>query len=220
MKKKSTQAVMKKIEAGNSRQIAKQYLELNDFASTDFYNLEARRLNSEAEELLMPMHPVIIGTGGEALQPDADNQITDLLLKDPTSLQIDASTDRLQLLEKLDSVAPALDAADSIGAKNSLEKMMAHQMAVAHVTAMNLLAEAADIRRLSTNCNAEILALKKQNTARMFMDLYVRMMEALTKIRSGGRQNITVTHKTVSVSGGNAIIADQVTSGGRMGGTK
>jgi hypothetical protein len=217
---KSTEAARKKIDAGNKRLIATQCRESNDRTGSGFYDLEAERLEAEADALLRPDHPVVIGTGGEAVQGEPENFITDLLLKDPTSVSLDSSTKRLELLERVDAVAPALDAADSIKARNSLERMLAHQMSVAHVTAMELLAEAKHIRGASTSENAQILSLKKQNMARMFLDVYVRQMEALVRIRSGGRQNITVTYKNVNVTGGQALIADKVTSGARQGGAE
>ena len=209
---KSTEAARKKIDAGNSRLIAKQYAELDDSSSESFYEIEATRLDAEAAKLLKPDHPIVVGTGGEVALADPDSCVRDLLIENPTTTSLDASSHRLDLLERLDCVAPALDAAESIQARNSFEKELAHQMAVAHTTAMSLLAEASETRRSSSSYNAEILALKKQHMARMFMDYHVRALEALMRVRSGGRQNITVTHKTVNVTSDQAIIAEQVIS--------
>jgi hypothetical protein len=218
VKQKSEQAAFKKLEARRARMTAKQFGMSSDVTGSKICNIEAQRLEEEANELLKHDGTVIIGSGGEVCQNDPGNLVTDLLLKDPSMAALDASEHRLELLERVDCIAPTLDAAESIGARNSLEKMMAHQMAVVHSTAMTLLEEAKAIRRTSNSINAEMLSLKKQNMARMFMDTYMRQMEAIARIRSGGRQNIVVTYQNVHVSGGQAVIADQVTTGGRDGG--
>jgi hypothetical protein len=50
----------------------------------------------------------------------------------PDYVAADASRDRLDLANQAASLGPALDAADSIQAQDSLEKMLVHQMAVLH----------------------------------------------------------------------------------------
>jgi hypothetical protein len=57
---------------------------------------------------------------------------------------LDASAHRIQLLDRLgnDCAALAIDAANSIRAENSLEKMLSHQLAVAHKSALECTAAA------------------------------------------------------------------------------
>ena len=58
----------------------------------------------------------------------------EVLPEPQTEAAIDASVDRTKLLlsESLNVLALALDAANSINVENSLEIMLAHQMAAAH----------------------------------------------------------------------------------------
>jgi hypothetical protein len=204
-------------EAHRAHLAAEQCRAQKDSTGYQLYSQEADRKDAEVAALLRPNHEVVIGTGREAIQAEPENLVTDLLLKDPTMVALDASEKRLELLEGVDSVALALDGSDSIKARNSFEKMLAHQMAAVHTVAMELLVEAKIMRKNSGSYNAEILALKKRNLARSFMDVYTRQMEVLARMRSGGRQNITVTHKNVNVSGGQAIVADHVIAGGSKG---
>lgn len=75
---------------------------------------------------------------GEAIPTKRSRLVETLKLPDMAAL--DASAHRLELLGRLgnDCAAMALDAAASIEAGNSLEKMLAHQLAVAHKTALQL----------------------------------------------------------------------------------
>jgi hypothetical protein len=81
-----------------------------------------------AGELLGATTPVQIGSGGEVIKPAAAGMIN--TLSQPSIAALDASNHRTDLLTMLgsDIAAMALDAADTIEAGNSLEKMLAHQM--------------------------------------------------------------------------------------------
>jgi hypothetical protein len=63
----------------------------------------------------------------------------------PDWLAHDASRERMDLADKASALTMGLDAAETIQARNSLEKMLAHQMAAAHVAAMELQAEAREL---------------------------------------------------------------------------
>ncbi len=80
--------------------------------------------------------------GGEAI-PAMPSRIANTLAA-PDVVALDASAHRLKLLDRmgLDCAAMALDAADSIEASNSLEKMLAHQLAVAHKAALQIVDKA------------------------------------------------------------------------------
>ena len=71
-----------------------------------------------------------VGVGRE-LAP-ADNDDLRDTVSNPDYVAADASRDRLQLLQRVGALELGLDAADTIEARNSLEKMAAHQMAVLH----------------------------------------------------------------------------------------
>jgi hypothetical protein len=79
--------------------------------------------------------PAEIGTGGELVPGEPDLRDT---VKNPDYVTVDASRDRLALASGAGVLELALDASDTIDPKNSLEKMLAHQMAVLHRQMMRL----------------------------------------------------------------------------------
>jgi hypothetical protein len=74
---------------------------------------------------------------GEVIPPRTEKLLYDTM-STPSLAAVEASLARSRLLldNVADVVAMALDAADSIGATNSLEKMLAHQLAAAHKVVM------------------------------------------------------------------------------------
>lgn len=131
-------------------------------------------------------------------------------LEDPDSPAVDASTERTSLLLDAGALEMGIDAANSIQAGNSLEKMLAHQMAVCHANSMRLMTEAMQTSPL--NQNVEHLMVKKMNLAARLMDVYQKGFDTLTKSRTAGKQTIIV--KQVQVNGGQNVIADKVTTRG------
>lgn len=128
-------------------------------------------------------------------------------LQNPSTVSVDASVERTKILHHACALEIGIDAADSIQAKNSLEKMLVHQMAVCHVKAMELITKVADLPR-----GREDLEIKMLNVAARMMDTYQKGMETLTRTRNAGKQTITV--KQVHVNGGQNVIADNVTTRG------
>ena len=55
-------------------------------------------------------------------------------------MAIEASRDRLELANKAGALEMGLDLADTIQADNSMEKMLVHQMAAVHNSAMRMTA--------------------------------------------------------------------------------
>ena len=166
--------------------------------------MSARKLLQESDNLLIHEHPVKIAFGGEALPDSRDRTLAGVreTLLDPDNIAIDASATRLELLADVDAVALGIDAAESIQAQNSLEKMLAHQMAAAHKHSLNLMAKiphAAD----------SLEALRLSNASVRLMLAYQDGMRLLQKIRSGGRQVVIVQHVQVA-EGGQAVIAGGV----------
>jgi hypothetical protein len=139
-------------------------------------------------------------TGGEMISPAASRIVNTLAAPDVVAL--DASVHRLKLLDRmgLDCAAMALDAADSIKADNSLEKMLAHQLAVAHKAALEIMDKAAFQQDLGDK--ARLL-----NLAARMMETYQRGLLTLDRIRSKGEQRIVVQYVNVK-DGGQAIIGN------------
>ena len=195
----------------------------------------AAYFNRQADELLALPGAPDIGPGGEVVRthsaPDqalssladtnaiARHYIRDTLAEGATRLAEDASIKRADLLlqPNLDAVALGIDAAESIGAANALEKMLAHQMAVAHEVAMQFADRAVSYQHRTAGDQVE--AARCANAAARMMGAFQSAMLTLQKIRSGGNQTVTVQHVNVQ-AGGQAVIGN-VKTGGRKrdGGT-
>jgi hypothetical protein len=141
---------------------------------------------------------------GEAIPPRRSELADTLTVPDMANL--DASAHRLELLERLglNCAAMALNAADSIQAGNSLEKMAAHQLAVAHKTALMLI-DKATFAQVTVDKTALL------NAACRMMDSYQRGMLRMQKIN--GEQAITMQVVTVT-DGGQAIVTN-INRGGK-----
>ena len=84
-----------------------------------------------------------IGVGRELAPAETDLRDT---VTNPDYVAADASRDRLQLLDRVGALELGLDAADTVEARNSLEKMAVHQMAVLHKNFMKMAASMDDMR--------------------------------------------------------------------------
>ena len=73
-------------------------------------------------------------------------------VQNPNYVTVDASRDRLDLAHRAGTLELGLDAAESIEARNSLEKMLAHQLAAMHASSLKL-AESAQ----SVHCGDVVL---------------------------------------------------------------
>jgi hypothetical protein len=129
-------------------------------------------------------------------------------------LAIDASRQRMVLADKASALELGLDAAATIQPRNSLEKMLVHQMAAAHVAAMELQAGARELlqRYKRTSCVHQALSVEAgrlMNASARMMGVYQDGLATLAKIRSGGTQTVVVQHVSVG-DGGQAVVAGQV----------
>ena len=146
-----------------------------------------------------------------------------LLHQCATRIAEEASVRRTDLLMQpsFDAVAMAIDAADSISAGNSLEKMLAHQMAVAHEASLRLmnraLAYEAGGRSLREGDSVE--ACRLTNAAARLMSSFQDGLLTLQRLRTGGNQTVTVQHVNVQ-PGAQAVIGNVQTGGLRAGGSK
>jgi hypothetical protein len=122
-------------------------------------------------------------------------------------INVIASELRLDLAACVRSCAAelAVDAAESVRAANSLEKMLCHQMAAAHCAAMKLTADSLDAR-------LPVEMARLSNAAARMMQVFQEGLLTLQKIRTGGKQTVVVQHVQVS-DGGQAVIAGSMASG-------
>lgn len=134
----------------------------------------------------------LIQPNGEAVPPLTETFLHDILTT-PDLPAVEATLDRNRLLlqDGLDVAAMAVDAALSIQASNSLEKMLAHQLAATHKQVMELMGA------VSCQPNADAQA-KRMNAAARYMAVYQQGMLALHKIRQKGQQRIMVQYVNVS----------------------
>ena len=163
-----------------------------------------------------------IGTGGE-LVPENDQRKRGANFIDtverPDAITAEASMDRLKLADGgIECIALAVDAAKTIQAANSIEKMMAHQLAAAHKLAMTFAGKAKSLieeeggswQRQDAACAAE--AARVANSAARMMDAFQKGTLALHKLRTGGKQVVTVQHVNVT-DGGQALVTGGISTG-------
>lgn len=148
-----------------------------------------------------------MGSGGEVINPKVGGLVN--TLTNPTIAALEASNNRTDLVTMLgnDIAATAFDAADTIQAQNSLEKMLAHQMAAIHHASMNMLHRA--------NLTEEpVLATKTLTTALKGFATYQGAIGALRQLRGNQQQHIVVQHVNVS-AGGQAVVGNVRAGGGQ-----
>jgi hypothetical protein len=205
--KRSSQAMLTLDKATKEQRKADKYRNYQP-GIADFHQSYADELREEVRALLTLDYPIEVGTGAEAVPSPKDHSLTGIreTMESPDMISLDASSTRLELLEKTDALPLGIDMAESIQAKNSLEKILAHQMAASHDTAMKLLA------RISINKDS-IDIVRLTNASARLMSSFHECVKVLHKIRSGGRQVVTVQHVHVS-DGGQAVISGKIKTGG------
>jgi len=146
-------------------------------------------------------------SGGEAINPKVGGLVD--TLTEPTVAALEASNHRTDLLTMLgnDIAALALDAAGTIEAANSLEKMLAHQMAAIHDASMRM------VHRANLTQDPG-LAAKTLNSAMKGFSAYQGAVGALRQLRGNQQQHIVVQHVNVG-AGGQAMVGTVNTRGGR-----
>ena len=120
-------------------------------------------------------------------------------LATPHTAAILASLERTDLLSQscdIDVLALGIDAAASAGCNNSLEKMLAHQMALAHKTSFQLADQAMSERD-------SVGAAQLIEASALMMTAYQQGLFTLARLRTGGKQTVTVQHVNVG-NGGHA----------------
>lgn len=173
----------------------------------------------EARDLLELQHLPDVGPGGEVVREQTMGLgprravVRNTLMAGADRVAEDASiarTDLLALPGFAGAVAAGIDAAESIGAENSVEKMLAHQLAAAHEAGLRFLD-----RALRDESSVESARLA--NTAARLMSTFQDGMLALQRIRAGGAQTVVVQHQHVNVADGGQAVVANVAPRGRKG---
>ena len=132
-------------------------------------------------------------------------------LEEPNMISVEASEQRMEAALRVGVLQSAMDATLAAQAENSLEKMLCHQMAAAHHTAMTLLAFALDPRL------PPVEQARLTNASARMMQVYQEGLLALQRIRAGGKQTVVVQYVNVS-DGGQAVVAGKLSRGSQAGG--
>jgi len=209
---RTKRALKEQRSALQERQIADGCVRNGDPYGGHLHRLMASENAANAETLMTVDVPPHV-EHGEVVPEGVDDHtwIIRDTLKTPDAAAIDASVTRtdLLLMASADLAGLGIDAAATVGAQNSLEKMLAHQMALAHAAAFRLMDKA-----LSHRDTVEQARLT--NAATRLMTTFQQGMLTLQKIRTGGSQTVTVQHVHVG-EGGQAVIGN-VQTGGRLAG--
>ena len=148
------------------------------------------------------------------MDPDAAAAIK-AIVTNPSLTAADVPGVRIELANDAGVAEIAIETAHSIGARNSVERMLAHQMALAHRSAFLLGRQLeAALPKASTDDNANLRATRLATAMSRVMGSYQQGTAALQRLRSGGQQTVVVQHVQVS-EGGQAIVAGEIKAGGR-----
>jgi hypothetical protein len=160
---------------------------------------EADDLASQSMALMTPPKPLKTGLGGEMI-PTIDQGLPglELALKEPDLLDVEVTIQRTQLADRAGVFEMAIEASETVRAKNSIQRMQAHQLALAHKYAMDLMADASKQRD-------PIIKMKLINCSARLMDAYSKGAIALQRLQQGVNQIVQVQHVQVN---GQAVLGN------------
>lgn len=212
---RTNKAVEKQREAAVARRSAEQALADGSVEHSQMHTIRAECAEREASRYLTLVEPLALAHGEvsrpvAADLPDKSFAIANTLDCSATAVALDASMHRTDLLQgrHMDVVALGVDAAQSIQAENSAEKMLAHQLAAAHRLSMEMMDRAMGWLNHSQNSQvASTEAARLMNASAKMMQTYQQGLSTLQRIRTGGQQTIQVQHVHVS-QGGQAVIGN------------
>jgi hypothetical protein len=225
------EAVRLKAQARRKRALAPVMREeWGDHTGAGFEMTEAAQMDALADAALDPLNHAtaapVIGNGGEMVVESSENLtkrqwIVDTVRERGDMLTAEASVARLDLTAAAGSLTMAVDAAESIEAANSLERMLAHQMATAHHLAMTMAAKAGDfaggIKSWDNQARQQVQSIEAARmvgAASRMMETYQRALLTLDRLRNGGKQTVVVQHVAVA-NGGQAVVAGTMNPGER-----
>jgi hypothetical protein len=194
--------------------------------------VDAAGMEAAAAAFLDPRNPannympstLAPGNGGEMvlLKPDEVSdapRLVDTVRESPDVLTARASRTRLELASKAGVLELGVDLAQTIKARNSFEKMIAHGITALHRLAMNAAARADDLTKLHKSFPGEhaysIEANRNATTAARLVTTIIDGYVALDRVRRGGRQTIKVIQQVAVAPGGKAVVAGTMKAGGR-----
>lgn len=159
----------------------------------------AKGMVIESDSLLSSAEPLQTGSGGEIVPPySLGLSGLELALKEPDLLDAEVTIKRTELADKAGVFEMAIEASESVKAKNSIQRMQAHQLALAHKYAMELMADASKQKN-------PIYKVKLMSCSARLMEAYSKGALALQRLQSGASQVVQVQHVQVN---GQAVIGN------------
>jgi hypothetical protein len=230
--KTTADALRQQAYAARNRAVASERASIDPIAAR-WALLEAVDMENYAADFLeLPTDSIEVGAGSEIVpvgESAAERPgFVETVRSAPDLVTARASIARLDLAAETGAFDLALDSADTIKARNSLEKMLAHQIAAAHRLAMKFAAKSDQMLGFITAWDttarqqvSSIEASRLANSAARMMESYNQGLLTLDRLRNGRRQVVTVQHVTVE-PGGQAIVTGEVSPGGsrRRGGNR
>jgi hypothetical protein len=181
-------------DAQRRRALAPKY----DSVRRDFDLGLAQEMDKEAQVLLTPSETLQTGLGGEIIPPaGAGLPGLESALKQPELLDLEASVQRSDLIERAGVLELGIETAKDNRAVGSVQKMISHQMAALHRRAMTMLAE-------SEACKIPEISIKKARASARMVDAFSRCALTLQRLQSGGGQTIQVQYMQV-----NTMVGDE-----------
>src|SRR5262249_15647822 len=184
-------------------------LESSEPIQARWLRLEANDMEAYANSFLaLPEEQIGVGAAGEMLptgnsatdRPD----LIDTVRSKPDRVAARASLAPLELPEQTGAPDLAVDTADTIKARNSLEKMLAHEIAAAHALAMKFVAKSEQMLGFVTSWDtaarqqvSSIEASRLANSAARIMESFNQGLLTLDRLRNGRQQLVTVQHLNV-----------------------
>jgi hypothetical protein len=191
-------AITAKICAAQNRRHAEAIAE-SDPVGAYHWTQTAQRQEDEAEAGLALAAAPIIGVGGDLVPADDTTYAAGLLRRgDVNAVHTEAACERLRLANDTGSVELGADAAESVKAKDPIERTLVDQNAAFHKHAMQFLARADNEPNTIERC-------RLANTAARLANVSQDAVLTLVRKRSGGQQTMVVQHVSVN-EGAQAVI--------------
>lgn len=195
-----------------------------DVAGAMFARAEAADMDAAAAAFLGTFKgKATPGNGGELMDLTPDDRsdyprMVDTLTQSPDTLNAEASRERLELAAKARGLTLGVDLAETIRARNSMERALSHQLGVLHRLVMLHAAKASDLLRGDITMSsqaASIEANRNATTAAKLATAFQTGCLAFERMRRGGRQTVRVVYQQIAVGkGGKANIAGTVRAKG------
>ena len=179
--------------------------EARDPVGARWERLEAGELDAKAAHVLDPrtsaIAPLQVGRGGELIVEAAavltfkEQQLRDAVTSHPDMITASARTNRLELAMEAGVLSMAVDAVDTVQPANSLEKMLAAQLATLHMLAMKNAVTARTVADRAVDMYvpdnrrqiANVEATRSAHAAARASEAFQRGMLTLDRLRNGGR---------------------------------